>query len=60
MTLLGDVLGKWNTLRGEKYSSDLAGGAILCGERDTLLELLVVICWRSLVGLEVLINFAGG
>ena len=36
ITPLGNKLGEWNTLRGDKYSSDLAGkqysvgGEILC------------------------------
>ena len=33
MTPLRNVLGAWNILRGEKYSSDLAGSHTLWGER---------------------------
>ena len=59
MTPLGNKLGEWITLRGEKYSNDLAGEQYSVGRG--------VLCWNvdgnfigdTIVVLEVLIDFAG-
>ena len=56
---MGNKLGEWITLRGEKYSSDLAGEQYSVGRE--------VPCWNvdgnfagdTIVVLEVLIDFAG-
>ena len=56
---MGNKLGEWITLRGEKYSSDLAGEQYSVGRE--------VLCWNAdgnfiggtVVMLEVLIDFAG-
>ena len=59
MTPLGNKLGEWITLQGEKYSNDLAGKQYSVGRE--------VFCWNvdgnfagdTVVTLEVLIDFAG-
>ena len=59
MTPLGNKLGEWITLQGEKYSNDLAGEQYSVGRE--------VLCWSAdgnftgdtIVVLEMLIDFAG-
>ena len=59
MTPLGNKLGEWNILQGEKYSDDLAGEQYSMGRE--------ILCWGvddnfagdSVVMLEALIDFAG-
>ena len=56
---IGDKLGEWITLRGEKYSNDLAGEQYSVGKE--------VLCWDvggnfagdTVVMLEVLLDSAG-